>query len=107
MIFTGVHPSKLLVLKKEHINIKDEYFTVEESKTAAGIRLVPISDKIISLVRKRYESAFTYYFEKNGKKVGYDHFYRLIFEPIIAQLQLNPLHRPHDTHSPLCCRIER
>lgn len=57
MIYTGVRVSELLDLKKENVNLEERYFEVIESKTEAGIRTVPIAEKIVPL--------FEYWMTKN------------------------------------------
>ena len=47
MIYTGVRVSELLDLKKENVNLEERYFEIIESKTEAGIRTVPIAEKIV------------------------------------------------------------
>lgn len=46
LIYTGCRIGELLDLKKENIKLEERYFKIIESKTAAGIRTVPISEKI-------------------------------------------------------------
>lgn len=46
-IYTGVRCNELLHLTKEHLHLEEQYFDVVESKTASGIRPVPIADVII------------------------------------------------------------
>ena len=46
LLYTGTRVSELLDLKKKDVNLKERYFRVVESKTAAGIRVVPICKKI-------------------------------------------------------------
>lgn len=96
-IYTGLRPAELLNLEKKNVDLKAGYLEVTESKTAAGLRLIPIADKIMPLIHKRMQRSLRYLFEVNGRKIGYDHYFRQIFQPIVAQLSLNPHHRPHDT----------
>lgn len=50
-IYTGVRCNELLNLRKENLHLEDQYFDVVKSKTASGIRIVPIADKIIPLFK--------------------------------------------------------
>ena len=50
-IYTGCRASELLNLKKEDVHIKEQYIHIRQAKTAAGVRLVPIADKILPLVK--------------------------------------------------------
>lgn len=82
--YTGVRPSELLELSKSNIHINEKYFEIVHAKTAAGIRTVPIADKIIpyfkwfvnELLGKYEYNDYIYYFKKEF-----------------------PLHTPHDTRS--------
>lgn len=96
LIYTGVRISELLDLKKEDINIEEQYFDVVKSKTAAGIRTVPIADKI--------KPFFEYWFNKNdseyllstpeGEHFLYRNYYDSYFMPYMKELDLP--HKPHD-----------
>lgn len=46
LLYTGTRISELLELKKRDINLKERYFNVIQSKTDAGVRVVPICKKI-------------------------------------------------------------
>ena len=50
-IYTGVRPAELISLKKSDVNIPRQYFDITKSKTAAGIRTVPIADKVLSFFK--------------------------------------------------------
>lgn len=52
LIYTGLRGDELYNLNKSEVNIKECYFDVLASKTAAGIRRVPISDKILPIVKE-------------------------------------------------------
>ena len=81
MIYTGMRPSELLGMKTENIHLAEKYM-VGGVKTKAGKgRVIPISDKVMPLVRKRYsiENRFfvdipyhTYskYFKKSDEQIG-------------------------------------
>lgn len=59
-IYTGVRCNELLMLRKEHLHLDEQYFEVVKSKTASGIRLVPIANVIIPF--------FKYFSEKSKSK---------------------------------------
>ena len=46
LIYTGCRIGELLDLKKENVNLEERYFKIVASKTAAGIRTAPISEKV-------------------------------------------------------------
>ena len=47
LIYTGCRIGELLELKKEDIHLDERWFYVKEAKTQAGIREVPIAEKIV------------------------------------------------------------
>jgi len=47
LIYSGVRINELLMLKKEDVDLYKQCFAVKKSKTDAGIRVVPIADKVL------------------------------------------------------------
>lgn len=97
LIYSGCRISELLNLKKVNINLEEKWFYVTASKTQAGIRKVPISDKILPF--------FKYWYNKNnceyllstpeGKHFQYRNYYDAYWKPLVNDLSI--FHRPHDT----------
>lgn len=97
LLYTGCRISELLDLKKENINLNEKYFKITAAKTAAGIRTVPIADKVIPF--------FEYWYNKNdceyllstpdGSHFLYKNYYDSYWTPLINALGMH--HRPHDT----------
>lgn len=86
-IYTGCRPSELTNLNKSDVHLDEQYFYIEKSKTKAGIRYVPIADKI--------KPFFEYFMSKPGKKfLGIT--YKELREFYSEYL---PSHTPHDTRS--------
>ena len=86
-------------------------------KTPAGKqRIVPIHSRVYELVKKNYNYALSidseYLFNDKGKthsgsqKVTYDK-YAYRFDKVIAALQLNPEHRPHDPRMTFITRAKK
>ena len=50
MVYTGVRIGELLALEKSDVHLDDRWFYVKEAKTAAGIREVPIAEKIVPMM---------------------------------------------------------
>ena len=50
MIYSGVRIGELLALEKSDVHLDDRWFYVKEAKTAAGIREVPIAEKIVPMM---------------------------------------------------------
>ena len=45
-------------------------------------RIVPFPDKIVGLIKRRYEQAEKYLIERNGKKISVDYYRKHIFKVI-------------------------
>lgn len=58
-------------------------------------RIVPISNKIVDLVKKRYNPVTKRLIEIKGKSVKYYEYKKYIFEPIMEQLGMS--HTIHET----------
>lgn len=78
MIYTGLRVGELLNLKIEDIDLESnpKVISVKESKTMAGVRIVPIVEgKILSLITKRISKDSFYLITANNKKLNYDNYY--------------------------------
>jgi integrase len=88
-IYTGCRANELLALKKADVNLDEKCFNIIKSKTNAGIRTVPIADKIFPFFE-------FYYYESNTDDVfdGIDY-------PQLATFYRDniPNHTAHDTRS--------
>lgn len=97
LIYTGCRISELLDLKKEDVNINERWFDIKASKTAAGVRKVPISQKVLPFFEHWYNLNNCEYLlsTQEGKHFEYRNYYDSYWKPLIAQLEME--HRPHDT----------
>jgi len=50
LLYTGLRIGELLDLKAEDVHLEDRYLKVTQSKTKAGVRIVPIAEKIVPLM---------------------------------------------------------
>lgn len=48
LLFTGLRVGELLALRPEDVHLDERWFQVREAKTAAGVRKVPIAEKIVA-----------------------------------------------------------
>ncbi len=97
LIYSGCRIGELLDLKKENVNLEEHYFNIIASKTKAGIRTVPIADKVAPF--------FEYWMNLNdceyllstptGNHFDYRNYYDSYWTPLIEALSME--HRPHDT----------
>ena len=94
LIYTGLRVSEMLNLQKGDINMKRKTISITRSKTASGVRVVPIHPLIFPLIEKRIREAGQYLVSKDGGPVSY-HSYRRIWAE--AMKQINGSYTPHDT----------
>ena len=97
LIYSGCRISELLNLKKEHVNIKERWFDITASKTDAGIRKVPISDKVLPFFEYWYNLNDCEYLisTPEAKHFEYRNYYDSYWKPLIEQMGMT--HTPHDT----------
>lgn len=53
LMYTGMRCGEMLNLDKSNINLRQQYIRITKSKTAAGIRIIPIHHRILPLVQTR------------------------------------------------------
>ncbi|EPR10184.1 tyrosine-type recombinase/integrase [Ruminiclostridium papyrosolvens] len=97
LIYSGVRVSELLDLKKINVSLKEQWFDITESKTNAGIRRVPIADKVLPY--------FQHWMSKNqceyllstpdGEHFLYRNYYDSYWKPLMDLMGMS--HLPHDT----------
>lgn len=96
--YTGCRPSELLKIRSENVNLTEHYMT-GGMKTAAGKnRVIPLSDKILPIVREEIAQGGEYLLldRRDGRPIlTYDRLRGRIWEPSKA-LKLLP--RPHLAH---------
>ena len=83
LIYSGVRISELLDLKLEDVHLEEQWFMVQASKTNAGIREVPIADKVLPIwkffvEKSKCEYAIT---TIEGDKFSYDNFRKRYWNP--------------------------
>jgi integrase len=97
LIYNGCRISEFLDLKKENINLEEQYFDVVSSKTENGIRRVPIADKVLPFYKAWYESSDCEYLihTPDHKHFAYRNYYDSYWTPLMENLGFE--HMPHDT----------
>lgn len=91
LIYTGLRAGELTNLKSEDVHLEERYIDIKESKTAAGIRQVPIAKKVIPFFQHWLDKGTVYLLEGFEGAGGYQKFYHKHWKPLIKN------HRPHDT----------
>lgn len=97
LIYSGVRISELLDLKKEDVHFDEKYFDVIDSKTEAGIRKVPIADKVVPFWERWLKDDGEYVLHNpHGNKFSYSSYLRVYYKKPVEQMGLGE-HYPHDT----------
>ena len=103
LCYTGLRIGELLKVNRKNIYLKDFYFEVEKSKSKAGVRKVPIADKILDLFKNRYFSKDTFLWQRyDGLEYDYDSFdnhFRILFRDL--GLSYHSLHDTRHTFATL------
>ena len=96
LIYTGMRVGELLNLKVADVDLGNKVIYIRKSKTDAGIRTIPIPDKVLSLFTDNicYENEY-FIFTKTFNQMSYMSF-RYIFESILSKVGLQR-HTIHDT----------
>lgn len=103
LCYTGLRISELLRVKRKDVYLNKYYFEVEKSKSKAGVRKVPIADKILDLFRARYFSKDKFLWQRlDGFEYDYDSFdnhFRILFRDL--GLSYHSLHDTRHTFASL------
>lgn len=83
LIYTGVRIDEYLSLDPEDLHLKESWFYIRKSKTKAGIREVPIADKIKPFFHLC--------------PCSYGNYIDTIWNPVVKDLRFKVHHTPHDT----------
>lgn len=98
MIYAGTRTAELLNLKKADVHLEEQWFEVRHSKTNAGLRQVPIADKVLPLFRQFYERSTCEYLlcvPDGSRKLSYSTFKDMYFARLLEPLAMS--HLPYDT----------
>lgn len=97
LIYTGLRISELFNLTRDNVHLNEKYLDIRASKTDAGVRLVPLHEAIIPLVKKWYDEGNTYLiFNARGNQMKYRDYRDTYWDKIMEELELGD-HKPHDT----------
>lgn len=89
LIYTGLRISELLDLKKENIHLDERWFYVQESKTEAGVREVPIAEKMVPFFQYWMDKKCDYFIcTPDGEPFTYRNYYDSYWIPLMLQLNM-------------------
>lgn len=97
LIYSGVRVSGLLDLKKDNLHLDEQYFYVRASKTNSGIRIVPITDKVMPFWRYFVGKSVcnNVVCTEDCKRLTYDNFRKRYFNQLMEDLNMK--HTVHET----------
>lgn len=97
LIYSGIRISEMLNLKKEDVNLSEQYFDVKLSKTENGIRRVPIADKVLPFFTNWFNDTDSEYLvhTEDGMGFAYRNYYDSYFTPLMENLGID--RTPHCT----------
>lgn len=96
LIYTGMRIGELTNLKNEDINLKENTLQVRVSKTSNGIRMIPISSKIITLFSENTKDDQVYFVKGDTtEQLSYSTF-KPRFNKLLQKLGIEK-HTIHDT----------
>lgn len=96
LIYTGLRIGELLDLEKKDIHLDERWFFVKESKTDAGIREVPIAEKIVPFFEHWMQKDCDHLIcTPDEEPFLYRNYYDSYWTPLMQQMNMK--HRPHDT----------
>lgn len=97
MIYTGLRSGELLDLKYEDVHLDESYIDIKKSKTSAGVRKVPIAEKIKPLIKYFCHICGSHLVGcKRYGKMSYETF-RKYWIDLIKQLEIEDNPTPHST----------
>ena len=93
MIYTGLRPSEMLEIKTENVHLKERYIIAGKKTKAGTDRIIPINNKVLPFIQKRYNTNHIYLIEENSHALSYEK-YRIAFSSLMSTLNMS--HLPHD-----------
>ena len=94
LIYTGMRVGELLNLTKDNIYLRQKYLKITKSKTKAGLRSIPIHEKILPLIINRMNKYGKFLIcDETGNPYNYSK-YRTLWNKIMQQI--NAKHSTHD-----------
>ena len=95
LLYTGMRVGEMLALQKSDVNMRQHYIRITKSKTAAGIRIIPIHHRITPLVACRMDSPGTALItDASGRPYDYSH-YCIIWRAVMQLINATG-HTTHD-----------
>lgn len=95
LLYTGMRVGEMLALQKTDVNIRQGYIRITKSKTASGIRTIPIHHRIFPLIVRRMKSfGSSLIADSEGKQYDYS-CYCIIWREVMHSINADG-HTTHD-----------
>lgn len=95
LLYTGMRVGEMLHLQKSDVNLRQGYIRITKSKTASGIRTIPIHHRIAPLIASRMKSAGVYLItDTEGKPYDYSR-YCILWREVMHAIKADG-HTTHD-----------
>jgi integrase len=95
MIYTGLRPGELLLMKTADIDIEERTMRGGIKTKAGKNRVIPINKKILPLIQERLKLGYEFLVVNyEGNQMRYWNFYEEKWKKIMEQLEME--HKPHD-----------
>lgn len=98
LIYTGMRVGEFIALRPADINVRQRYIDIKQSKTAAGIRKIPIHHRILDMLTERKSSGTI------CPCPTYDSFRRL-WDKAMTSVRMK--HTPHECRHTLATLLDR
>lgn len=95
LLYTGMRVGEMLHLQKSDVNLRQGYIRITKSKTASGIRTIPIHHRILPLIARRITSSGVCLIaDTEGKPYDYSR-YCLLWRAVMHSIKADG-HTTHD-----------
>lgn len=95
LLYTGMRVGEMLALQKTDVNIRQGYIRITKSKTASGIRTIPIHHQIFPLITNRMKSSGLYLIaDSEGSPYDYSR-YCILWREVMHSINADG-HTTHD-----------
>lgn len=74
LLYTGMRVGEMLHLQKSDVNLRQRYIRITKSKTAAGIRTIPIHHRIYPLIEARMNTPGQWLISQNAQMCSYSNY---------------------------------
>lgn len=102
LLYTGMRCGEMLALRKSDVHLRQRYISITRSKTAAGIRVIPIHHRILPLIESRMSApGDALIADSDGRQYNYSRYiavWRYVMHLIHAVTHAThaPTHTTHD-----------